>query len=341
MKKGYYGLSYHYIRPDAEKKQFPRLFGNHESDFIEHVKAYQKHYHVLTPEETLQYSEDKNYEIPGHKEGVLITFDDGLNDHYRAAEILSDMGVKAFFFCPTCFVDGEPANPIIIHYVLYKFRVSGFVDLYMKALEACGVSREEHGVSYNASTDDHWYIIKVLKNKFKTVFKADIARKVLLWMYDHGLKKVYENPLEVMHLNEQQIREMAAMGHEFGGHSHTHASVALHSYDKAGFQKEVIRPQQILSEITGREIYSISYPFGRKTDSFTPAEMMARTDKFKLAYTIEKIMNKKDTPALELGRYMPTSRDSADDILSMFKQIKQNTIAGYDQKLVLNKKDSE
>jgi len=151
------------------------LLGNHETDFIAHVRALQEYYHILSPEEVLRYNEDENYEIPGGREGVFITFDDGLDDHYRGAEILADMGLKAFFFCPTCFVDGEAANPIIIHYILRDFKVAGFVDLYMKALEEHNINREEHAITYDPATDDHWDVMKAVKLKFRVVFEANIS----------------------------------------------------------------------------------------------------------------------------------------------------------------------
>ena len=87
-----------------------------------------KNFEFITPKNTLDFSYG-DYTINKNKIGLLITFDDGLSDHYIAAKILAKHGIKALFFLPTCIIEENlPANPIIIHYCIAKFGVSKFID---------------------------------------------------------------------------------------------------------------------------------------------------------------------------------------------------------------------
>ena len=63
------------------------------------------------------------------------------------------------------------------------------------------------------------------------------------------------------HLGESQMRELAAMGVQFGSHGHTHRDLSTISTDDV--QAELVSSLRILNSITGRETTTIAYPFGR------------------------------------------------------------------------------
>ena len=112
---GYVALCYHYIRSKKKEEPFRRILGNSVDEFYKHIKLLKSNYQVLSPSEVLNFSYDE-FSLDGDKYGLLISFDDGLSDHYRAASILAENGIKAFFFIPTCMlIDWMPANPTIIH----------------------------------------------------------------------------------------------------------------------------------------------------------------------------------------------------------------------------------
>lgn len=63
------------------------------------------------------------------------------------------------------------------------------------------------------------------------------------------------------HLSHEQLREMSEKGFELGSHGLTHR--LLRSMDAAELGAELVQSKQILENISGAPILSISYPFGR------------------------------------------------------------------------------
>ncbi|HMD68606.1 MAG TPA: polysaccharide deacetylase family protein, partial [Chitinivibrionales bacterium] len=63
------------------------------------------------------------------------------------------------------------------------------------------------------------------------------------------------------HLTREQLREIARMGHEIGSHTVTHANLTL--LCDADLRDELSRSKNILEDITGKPITSLSFPFGQ------------------------------------------------------------------------------
>ena len=109
-------LCYHYLRQNKESDPFPRILGTNIDEFQNHIKMLQKNYHVISLKDAVSISTGEEDVFNKENTGVLLTFDDGLSDHYTAAKILSELGVSATFFVPTCILDEQlPASPTIIH----------------------------------------------------------------------------------------------------------------------------------------------------------------------------------------------------------------------------------
>jgi len=78
------------------------------------------------------------------------------------------------------------------------------------------------------------------------------------WDYAGGIQNT-------MHLDEGQIREIAAAGHIIGSHGYTHTSLA--QMPERRLKIELERSKKTLEDLTGAEIKYISYPFGRFSDT--------------------------------------------------------------------------
>ncbi len=62
------------------------------------------------------------------------------------------------------------------------------------------------------------------------------------------------------YMNARQVRELAGRGHEIGSHGLTHADLALLA--PRDLREELRRSKELLEDIIGREVASISFPFG-------------------------------------------------------------------------------
>jgi peptidoglycan/xylan/chitin deacetylase (PgdA/CDA1 family) len=62
-------------------------------------------------------------------------------------------------------------------------------------------------------------------------------------------------------LTKEQVREIAALGHEIGSHTVSHANLTLLSDDDLA--AELSRSKNILEDVVGKLVSSLSFPFGQ------------------------------------------------------------------------------
>ncbi len=319
---GFMSLCYHYVRPNKDNDKFEKLLGSNFKQFNEHLDMLKKlNFNFISLDVIDKYYNNNNYYMTDKNYGILLTFDDGLSDHYDVAKILYERNIKATFFIPTCIIADElPANPIIIHYFLSVYGIQKFIDIYKKALYYYEIDFDNYSLSFSKGNDP-WEAIAKIKNIFKYQLNYSDSRKVLLYIYRNKLLKDFPNALEIMHLNKKQIKEMIEMGHSIGTHSNSHISIASTDMDSDLFHNEMIFPKLYLEENFNTKVKSISYPFGEKQDCLAEEQLLRKTDKYRLAFTVEPKINTKKTSSFQLGRYMPWSTDDAKELKSVISEI--------------------
>ena len=310
---GYVSLCYHYVRPEKNIDPFPKLLGIRINEFEKHVKMLKDNFELISLKQAHDFSH--NNILLKDKTGLLISFDDGLSDHFTAAKILNKYNIKAVFFIPTCIIeDGLPANPIIIHYTIEKFGILQFLTEYESSLKKFKIEKNELNIKYNSKVDDPWKIINKIKLVFKYKFTNMESRKILLNIYEKLLLNKFPNFMEVAHLTFSQINQMIEMGHSIGVHTHSHISVAASNLQSKEFHKEMINPKKILEENFKTEIISFSYPYGERKDCLTTKKLLKDTNQYKMAFTVEQKVNYSSTSLFELGRYEPYSNDDTNTL---------------------------
>lgn len=314
-------LCYHYIRPEKNIDPFPRILGNRIVQLRRQIELIRTEYQILSPDDILSFYYD-GCSINCGKPGLLFTFDDGLSDHYLAAQILADKNIQAIFFIPTCILkDAKPANPTIIHYCLAKNGITEFLSAYRCVLEKLKVPVDLYNVRFEKGKDDPWNTIDKIKSIFKYRLGYNQSRVILLHLYKKMLQDYDPRILRRMHLTSSQIREMLDMGHSIGAHSHSHPSVAACDLKADAFQREVIEPKKYLEGQFNVPVVAFAYPFGEERDCFMTEEFVNKFEGYKLTFTVEESLNTRETSPLELGRYMPTSIDSEYRLLKKLESI--------------------
>jgi peptidoglycan/xylan/chitin deacetylase (PgdA/CDA1 family) len=304
---GFLSLCYHYIRPDNDDP-FSRLMGTKITEFKNQIKMLKEKFEMISLDDVLEFINTKIFENNKHK--MLLTFDDGLSEHYNAAKILKQFDIKATFFIPTCILKERlPANPMIIHYVIAKYGIEKFLEEFRYALKKLGLEIKKYDITYVREDDDVWKKIAEIKYNFKYKLGYKISREILLHIYQNSLLIEYPNILEIIHLNKEQIHEMLEMGHRIGVHTHTHISVAATSLSDSDFFNEIVFPKKYLEDEFNVPIKSFSYPFGERKDYLSSMRFLNKTKEYDLAFTVEEIVNFGNTP-LEIGRYQPMSHDN-------------------------------
>ena len=146
-------LCYHYVRPSLDSDPFPRLLGVRVDEFRNQIKMLKQNYRMITLEDVKNFLYS-NHSFSGKSTGMIITFDDGLSDHFHAARILAENGIKGVFFVPTCiFTEDLPANPIIIHYVLAEFGIQKFLEEFRNGLREHKLDVAKFDIKYEKGDD--------------------------------------------------------------------------------------------------------------------------------------------------------------------------------------------
>ena len=308
-KIGYLALCYHYIRPD-ENDSFPRILGTKITQFENQIKMLKKNFKMISLDDVLKFSYEKSI-FNNEKHRLLVTFDDGLFDHYNAAKVLDRNGVKGTFFIPTCILKEKlPANPMIIHYSIALCGLEQFLDTFRDALKHFELSVSEFNVTYERQKDSVWEKIDEIKSIFKYKLDYKKSRRLLLYIYENLLLPNFPNILKKIHVDKDQIKEMIEMGHTIGVHTHTHISVAATKLSEDDFYNEIIFPKKYLEKEFNISVHAFSYPFGERKDYLSSMKLLNKTKEYKLAFTVEEIVNFDNTSPLEIGRYQPHSNDN-------------------------------
>ena len=319
-RSGYLTLCYHYIRPDVNDP-FPRIIGTKESNFKDQIKKLKENFEMISLKEVQEFSYGKklfNYDT----QRMLITFDDGLSDHYNAAKILESSEIKATFFIPTCILKEKlPANPMIIHYGIAIYGLEDFLEFFRETLKNLAYDENKFHITYDRKKDNVWKKIDEIKSIFKYNLEYKESRKILLDIYQSHILEDFPDILKKIHLNKEQIKEMIEMGHSIGVHTHTHISVSATSLTKNEFYKEIIFPKKYFESEFNIPVIAFSYPFGEKKDCLSAMKLLHHTNEYKLAFTAEEIVNFQNTSPLELGRYLPKGQEDARTLTNSLSNI--------------------
>jgi hypothetical protein len=99
-------------------------------------------------------------------------------------------------------------------------------------------------------------------------------------------------------MDESQIREWLAAGHQIGAHTCTHPR--LSQFSKAQAKEEISASRKKLEDRFGLPIKHFAYPYGDYNESTVE---LVRQAGFESAVTMHRGVNTPSTPALELRRW--------------------------------------
>ncbi len=319
MKKNeFVPLCYHYIRPKKELDPFPKLLGTTIEQFTNQIEILKEKYDFISIDEMSKILQDSYL---SNNPSIMVTFDDGLSDHFQASKILTSFGIKGTFFVPSCITeDNLPANPIIIHYSIEKFGIEKFLTEYEYALKKFNLLNDKNRIEYTKNKNP-WDVINEIKLKFKYEFSYVNCRKILLEIYENLLLEKFPNFMNISHLTNEQIKEMLEMGHSIGCHTHSHISVGTSKLNSEEFQFEMVQPKYKLESRFQTKITSFSYPFGETKDCLSTKKLLEQTSSYKFAFTVTPKINNSKTHPLALGRYELYSTDDTKKLKSLLQNL--------------------
>jgi len=254
---------YHYVRKFDSK--FPYSKHKEIKDFINEIKNLislgYEFKNVTEAIESLKKEEDLN-------KVVLLTFDDGLKDHFNAAKILKNLGIqKGTFYIPTQpYLNNEILHVHNAHLILSKEGEKS-LDLLFEACKHLDISITNHS-NYKIEKEIH-------KNSYfrnETSPKIKDFKRLINYYGSIGVRDLLLNEIkrrisifkkaEDVYLSFDEIKEISEMGFEIGSHGVSHT--LLSRLDKEKQKEELSSSKKFLEKLISQDINSFCYPYGGK-----------------------------------------------------------------------------
>ncbi len=260
-------VMYHYVR-DLARSQFPRIRGMHSEDFRRQVAELGTRYEWATLESARAflegcYSPDRDL--------CLLTFDDGLKDHYsNVFPVLAEKSIQGLFFLPTCCIEQREVIDVHKnHFLMAALSFAEYSNALLSRLEEITqgalpeIDKSVARRTYRWDTDEVAHIKYRLN--FSTPFQ--LRKQVLDELFQQFLGNQHAFADE-LYMNWDEARQLQDGGMLLGGHSHRHAPLA--SLDEASQQLDLDTCTRILRiRANEQPWWPFSYPYGKCDIAFS------------------------------------------------------------------------
>jgi peptidoglycan/xylan/chitin deacetylase (PgdA/CDA1 family) len=267
MSRSLHVVMYHYVR-DLPNTSFPRIKGMLISDFRQQLSALQNQYEMATLESALDFLQ--GVYLPS-RDLCLLTFDDGLKDHYsEVTPILVDFGVQGIFFIITSCLQERCVAPVHMnHFLMAALDFEFYRHVFLHKLNELVTDMQAYKEIDKAIAQRTycWDTPEVASFKYLFNFMLDwsIRDQVVKTLFDQhiGNEKSFS---QTLYLSWEEARQMQTARMLIGGHSHQHKPLATLS--NAELHWDLSTCHGLLTEnLQIQDFWPFSYPYG-KQDSF-------------------------------------------------------------------------
>lgn len=259
---------YHDIRDSKEyKKRYDLKSFLNVSDFKKHIKYIKKKYKVIKTSEIIDnlYTKDKL---------AVLTFDDGLKDHYDITEILLDNQITGTFLIPTLpITDGKMIHSHKIQFIMACEEESIVVKMILDMVNEPNIydTYSVTMVKNNWWSKDMVFITNFLRY-------GDKDKSITNHLFNNIVTKDEKDFSSNFYLNQNQVKEMINSSMEIGGH---------------GYTSDILNNDNMIEELDKsidfirtfhNDEFIFSYPNGKFSDAVIS---YLKKKKCKFAYTTE------------------------------------------------------
>ena len=259
-------VMYHYVR-DLARTRFPEIRGLSTHRFEGQLDYLTKHYTVCRPDEVVAAVQGDTVLPP---DACLLTFDDGLRDHYTTVfPRLEERGIAAVF-CPAVRPVQEHTvlDVHMIHFVLASVHdPRRLVDEVLSLVEAhrSAVALPDPLTLYRMGagpgrfdSPEVTFLKRLLQRVLPPRVRADICRALFQRYVSADLTSFAEE----LYMDLAQLRCLARYGMAIGGHGYEHDW--LESLAPAEQREDIRQTMSLLEAVIGRRPtnWIMSYPYG-------------------------------------------------------------------------------
>jgi peptidoglycan/xylan/chitin deacetylase (PgdA/CDA1 family) len=262
-------VMYHYVR-NLPESRFPKLKGMLLSEFRSQVGNLQQEYEMATPESAVAFL---NGHYKPRRDLCLLTFDDGLQEHYTdVAPILADHKICGIFFVITGCTENSCVAPVHMnHFLMAELGFQTYRELLLRKLKdidpdstSMAIDRRAARLAYSWDTDE----VAEFKYAFNFLFDPRFRDQAVRLLFEEHVcqEAVFSKEL---YFSWREAREMQGAGLCIGGHSHQHRPLSTLAAEE--LRTDLNECRRLLSErLEPQALWPFCYPYGRR-DSFNAA----------------------------------------------------------------------
>lgn len=258
-------VMYHYVRP-LQRTRYPAVRGLDTNHFDRQMEYLDHHYSVIGVAEVIA-SRTGGPPLPAN--AALLTFDDGLMDHYETVfPRLERRGWQGAFF--------PSARPVLEHVVLDVHKLHFVLatteeprDLVARVLELVDARRVDHDLPSREALWNELAIpsrydiaeIMFVKHMLQWRLSAPLRTEIVGQLFRDQVAEDEAAFSRELYMDLEQMRLMARSGMVFGGHGHHH--VWLGRLSETEQKTELIETRRFLETIQPCSAgWSMCYPYG-------------------------------------------------------------------------------
>lgn len=253
-------VMYHYVRePNPDLPHF--IFLDVEN-FRKQIRHFLDRFRILSLAD-IEHALETGNPPP---DSMVLTFDDGLADHYDYVyPVLKEFGVSGLFYVPTGPYEQEQLLDVHrTHYLLGRFGGKSVLAALRRTLRPedllPGAEERFAAVTYTGQKNSE----AVREAKRLINYRIDPRRRTPLLtrlMLDFGIDE--QALAKSYYLSPEQMQEMAAAGMGIGSHAKSHT--VLSNLDAQEQHGEIHDSFALLQSLTGgRAMNSFCFPYGGK-----------------------------------------------------------------------------
>lgn len=256
---------YHYVRP-IKKGKYPEIKGLELERFLHQIDYLKKNYNLINSNHLIDCIYE-NVQLPPRP--AVLTFDDGLKDHYsHVFPILARLKIQGLFF--------PPAKPIEENIVLDVHKIQFIlVKIQNKEVLVHEIFQliKEHKDEYNLFEPTSYFSKLAIANRFDTkevvfikrILQRDLPKKLRSEFTDFLFKKFMTSDekgfSKELYMSIDNMREMQESGMYFGSHGFAHDWLSSLKTDE--LNTEIQKSLNFYAKINSdKDELIMCYPYG-------------------------------------------------------------------------------
>lgn len=254
-------ILYHYVRgPDARFHRPGGIRRLEPESFRRQLDHLQEHLRFPDASELVEILSGRR--SPPERSAVL-TFDDGLRDHYEVVfPELAARSLSAIFYVPTAPLSHGQILPVhAIHHLLGAVDADTVVQDAMRWIDAHrdmlrAEHRDEYLYRHRGAVPQPVGALKRLING-RRFLRTEARRALVGVLLERHLPDL--DPATI-YLSRENIKEMAAHGMIMGAHSIWHDSLC--ELDIEEQREEIVGSLSLMEELCGSPVRTFAFPYG-------------------------------------------------------------------------------